>query len=168
MRHLVYFFICLCFIGSSIQAQSTFYLVRHAEKDTVVVEGTMMQNDVALSQKGLYRANQLAKRLASVTIDSIYSTPYVRTKSTAQPTANQKKLTVQTYDPRKLKEFADWLLTHKNKTCLVVGHSNTTPALVNLLLKENKFPPLDESIYNQLYIVTVKDNKATVTIETYE
>ncbi|MFY8003762.1 MAG: SixA phosphatase family protein [Chitinophagaceae bacterium] len=156
------------FAVTSIQAQSTYYLVRHAEKDTVVVAGTMMQNDVALSQKGLFRANQLAKRLANVAIDSIYSTPYVRTKSTAQPTANQKKLAVHTFDPRKLKEFADGLLTQKNKTYLIVGHSNTTPALVNLLLKENKFPPLDESVYNQLYIVTIKDDVATVIVETYE
>jgi hypothetical protein len=42
---------------------------------------------------------------------------------------------------------------------LIVGHSNTSPKLVNLLLKKDQFKDLDESIYDSYWIVTSKNGK---------
>jgi hypothetical protein len=55
----------------------------------------------------------------------------------------------------------------QGKTVVVAGHSNSTPMLVNLLLKENKYPNLDESVYDTYWIVTVTDGKAEAKIMKY-
>ncbi|MBC7586932.1 MAG: hypothetical protein H7178_01125, partial [Chitinophagaceae bacterium] len=63
--------------------------------------------------------------------------------------------------------FAEQLLEQKGKTILIVGHSNTTPALTNFLLKEDKFKSLDESVYNKIFVVTVNGSQAAVKILEY-
>lgn len=58
-----------------IQAQkTTYYLVRHAEKDTSVAGASMMQANPPLSEKGMQRANRLASILKKEQIDYIFST----------------------------------------------------------------------------------------------
>ena len=76
------------------------------------------------------------------------------------PLAKKFNLGVQTYDPRNQAAFAERLLQNKGKVMVVAGHSNSIPALVNLLIRENKYTALDESIYNQFWIVTIKDGKS--------
>jgi phosphohistidine phosphatase SixA len=60
-----------------------------------------------------------------------------------------------------LKTFADELKAEANhsKTILIVGHSNTSPRLVNLLLGKDKFKDLDETVYNQYWIVKLNGRK---------
>ncbi|MBI2283072.1 MAG: hypothetical protein HYU71_05140 [Bacteroidetes bacterium] len=48
----------------------------------------------------------------------------------------------------------------KGKTIVVVGHSNTTPRLVNLLIGENGYPDLGERVYDLHWIVTVTGGRA--------
>ncbi len=139
---------------------TTILLFRHAEKDTSAAGSAAMKADPPLSAEGLKRAGRIPGVLIAYQPDSIYSTNYTRTKSTVAPLAQKFNLGVQVYDPRDLASFAERLLQNKGKVMVVAGHSNTTPALVNLLIKENKFGALDESIYNQFWIVTVKDGKA--------
>lgn len=139
---------------------STYILVRHAEKDTARV-------DPALTPAGEQRAQKLVEILKAYKPDAIYSTNYTRTRSTVQPLAQKFAITTQLYDPRKLEAFASQLLEMKGKTVVVAGHSNTSPALANLLLKENMYKELDESIYNQFWIVTVTDGKASAKVVTY-
>jgi hypothetical protein len=74
---------------------------------------------------------------------------------------------VQVYDPKDLVTFSEKLLQEKGKTIVVAGHSNSTPQLVNLLIKEKKYANLDESVYNQLWIVTVHDGKAEARVVEY-
>jgi broad specificity phosphatase PhoE len=52
----------------------------------------------------------------------------------------------------------------KGKTVLIVGHSNTTPALVNLALGEDKYEQLDESAYGNIFIVSI-DEKGEASVE---
>jgi phosphohistidine phosphatase SixA len=40
-------------------------------------------------------------------------------------------------------------------TVLIVGHSNTSPKLVNLLLDKEMYKDLDESVYNQYWVVKI-------------
>ena len=139
---------------------STFILMRHAEKDTSVQGSTMMQADTKLSSAGEARAALIPEILKSFSPDAIYSTNFIRTKSTVTPLAKKAGKEIQVYDHRNLKEFAEELLKMEAKTVVVAGHSNSTPMLVNLLIKENKYPNLDESVYDTYWVVTVKNGKA--------
>ncbi|MDE3253599.1 MAG: histidine phosphatase family protein, partial [Bacteroidota bacterium] len=151
-----------------LQAQtSTYILLRHAEKDTSQPGATRMNADPPLTRLGRKRAESLIKVLHAYTPDRIYSTPYLRTRSTVTPLAEKFHQPIESYDPKQLEQFSKELLALSGKTIVVAGHSNTTPALVNLLIHENRYPPLDESVYNQLWIVTVKDGKTSVIQITY-
>ena len=143
------------------QAQTTtIILLRHAEKDTSTAGSTMMQANPALSKEGEMRAASLPEVLKAYTPDLFYSTDYTRTRSTITPLAKKFGKEIAVYDPRKLADFAAELQKITGKTIVVAGHSNTTPALVNLLIGEKKYPNLDESVYNQYWVVTINDGKA--------
>lgn len=152
---------------NAISQESTYILVRHAEKDTTQTGSAMMQANPPLTEQGLKRAEKLVSVLQDFTIDSIYSTNFSRTISTASPSAIKLGLEVNIYDHKKLADFSNQLLQGNGKTFLVIGHSNTTPSLANLLLKEKKYLPLDESIYNKIFIVTIKNGEANSKIIEY-
>lgn len=155
----------LCF---GVLAQTnTYILLRHAEKDTSAAGSTMMKADPPLTQQGLARAEKLLTVLATYSPDAIYSTNYTRTKSTVIPLSKKFNKDIKIYEPKELAIFAEKLLQEKGKTIIVAGHSNTTPQLVNLLIKEKKYANLDESVYNQLWIVTVHDGKAEARVLEY-
>lgn len=139
---------------------STYILLRHAEKDTSAAGSAMMKADPPLTEQGKQRAEKLVQVLADYMPDEIYSTNYLRTRSTVNPLAIKFNKIIQLYDNKKLKEFSDTILQLKGKTIVVAGHSNTTPRLVNLLIGENRYADLDERVYNLLWIVTVRDGKA--------
>ena len=123
------------------------FAVRHAEK---VATG----QDPELSETGKERANQLASLLRSAEIDGVHSTDYMRTKSTAAPTAAQFEVEVAIYDPRDLPA----LIAKLRKTGgqhLVVGHSNTTPELARLLDGKPVKPIDEQGEYDRLYVITV-------------
>lgn len=158
----IFLTICL-FAGIAVlSAQTTTYiLLRHAEKDTSKAGAAMMTADPPLSEAGSLRAQKLVDVLNAYTPDKIYSTNYTRTKSTVTPLAKKFGKEIELYDPGKLTAFAKLLLSEKGKTIVVAGHSNTTPALANLLIGEDKYPNLDESVYNQLWIIQITNGKLT-------
>jgi broad specificity phosphatase PhoE len=86
-------------------------------------------------------------------ITHIHSTNYVRTRKTAQPTAEATGVDVALYDASDLQAFAAELLATPGRH-LVVGHSNTTPGLVEALGGEPG-PPIESLEYDRLYLVTV-------------
>jgi broad specificity phosphatase PhoE len=144
--------------------ETTLIMVRHAEK---MDDGT---RDPSLNEMGKDRAERLAQLLQEdFNIDAVYSTPYKRTRETAQPMADYIEKEIQTYDPRDLKGFINFLMeAKKGTTVLVVGHSNTTPNLVNVVLGEEKYEQLDESAYGDIFIVTVsEEGKTSVEHRTY-
>ena len=153
---------------SGVSAQTTtFILLRHAEKDTSVAGSTLMKADPPLNKAGEQRAQNLIEVLKAFIPDAIYSTNYTRTKTTVAPIAKKFSKEIQLYDPRNLVTFAEQLQQMHGKTILIAGHSNTTPGLVNLLIKEKKYPDLEDSVYNQLWMVTIKDGKAAAKQITY-
>ena len=123
------------------------FLVRHAEKEAG-------GSDPALSKSGQQRAEQLANVVRDSAIAHVHSSNYLRTRSTAAPAAKQMDLPVQTYNPRDLKGMAAQLRATGGRH-LVVGHSNTTPALVKLLGGEPGKPINEKGEYDRLYIVTI-------------
>lgn len=136
------------------------YLVRHAEK--------MKDHDnPSLSPAGDARAKSLSQVLATEQVDAIHSTAYKRTIETALPTADRLGLAIQSYDPRQLEQFAQTIRTASDGNLLVVGHSNTTPALVNHLLGHDKFSQLDESRYGDLYVVSLYPDSTAVELRQF-
>jgi phosphohistidine phosphatase SixA len=161
-KHPILTIITLLLFTSALNAQKQrFIILRHAEKDTTVAGSQMMQADPPLNAKGQDRAQSLIQEFKKYKISKIYSTNYNRTKSTVMPLANTIGLSINNYDPKQLKTFADELKAEANhsKTILIVGHSNTSPKLVNLLIKKDQFKDLDESIYDTYWIVTYKNGK---------
>jgi len=134
------------------------YLVRHAEKQRGISSGM----NPHLTEAGQQRARQLARVLGQVGIDAVYSTDYARTKETAEPLAEHLDLPVQTYNPRKLKEFAGEL-GEAGRRILVVGHSNTTPKLVELLGGDKGRPIRELDEYDRLYVV-IRDRGEVITL----
>jgi broad specificity phosphatase PhoE len=108
---------------------ATFVVVRHAEK---AVDGT---DDPALTAAGRRRAEALAASLADSALVGVYSTPLRRARETATPTARMHGLAVTTYEANEpAAAFAARLRReHPAGTVLVVGHSNTAPAIAAAL-----------------------------------
>ena len=155
-------FITLLLCTSVLNAQKQrFIIIRHAEKDTTVAGSQMMQADPPLNSKGQERAQSIVRKFKQYKISTIYSTNYNRTRSTVLPLANTIGLSIYNYDPKQLKSFAEALITQANhsKTILVVGHSNTSPRLVNLLLGKDVYKDLDESVYNQYWVVKLNGQR---------
>lgn len=139
-------------IGNSDTA--TLIFVRHAEKAD---DGT---RNPPLTKKGEDRAERIMNILKKTypEVHAVYSTEYKRTELTALPTAKAFDLEIQSYDPRASKVFIKKLLKdHPGEVVLIVGHSNTTPVLVNMVLGQDKFQQLDESAYDEIFVVSSKE-----------
>lgn len=136
---------------------TSFILVRHAEKEST---GT----DPNLTLDGQARAEELKRILKNIPLGAVFSTNYNRTKQTAMPTATDKGLSLQTYDPAQPDPLVDGILTnHAGGAVLIVGHSNTIPDLLNFLTGSNAYPDIPDSQFDNLYIVSVYEKgKATV------
>ena len=135
-------------------AQTTIFLVRHAEKMN-------SSRDPELSLPGKARAVRLMELLSEAGIDHIYSTDYKRTRATARPLADKLDLFIESYRPFE-QELTETLKGEMDgKQILVVGHSNTIPDLVNQLIDEKVYQQLPDDAYAQLFVVTLMEGKAT-------
>lgn len=158
-KNIIFSIIFLFFLTSILQGSSlpneeksitTIFLVRHAEK---AQDGT---SDPPLTSEGKARAQELAYILKHVPLDAVYSTPYKRTQQTALPTAKAHSLQVNSYNPEEKESFLKNILSkHKGGNVLIIGHSNTVPVLANHLSGSTQFPPLDESTYDNIFVVSV-------------
>lgn len=131
---------------------TTYYFVRHAEKDTTNPEN----KDPHLTDEGLQRANYLATYFADKDLNVFYSTDYNRTIQTLIPTIHQFKGEIQSYDATKdtLFDKRFWEGTY-GKNVLVIGHSNTNPRFVNEILNTDKYEEIDELNYDEFFKVVI-------------
>jgi broad specificity phosphatase PhoE len=134
---------------------TTVILVRHAEKAS-------QADDSPLTAAGTERANELARVLAGVKVDAIYTTQFRRVQDTAIPIATALGITPivrntgATYAADLAKHIRD---THAGQTVLVVGHSNTTIAVMKAL-GATEVTPMPESEYDNLFVLTDVDGAA--------
>lgn len=135
---------------------STFYFIRHAEKDRTDSDNP----DPELNQDGLDRAIRWAEVFDPISLDKVYSTNYERTSMTAAPTSIKKDIDIEYYDPQTL-DIEEFKLLNEGKNILVVGHSNTTPMLVNKILGLEKYDQMDDSDNSSLFIVRFIDGVPT-------
>ena len=160
MKKLVVLLVILfCSLSSFAQEVSTYYLVRHAEKD----RSDKTNSNPELTDQGSQRAIKWSSVFDNVTFDAVYSTNYLRTIATAQPTATVQGLEIQFYNPRELysKEFQQATM---GKTVLVVGHSNTTPQFVNAILGIDRYADIQDNNNANLYIVTRLNEETAVVL----
>lgn len=127
-------------------------LVRHAEK----VDSSQ---DPELSAEGKQRAERLAKTIRKFRPGAFYSTNFKRTRDTLVPLASKRKKEIQIYDARKPQDLIDQIMKSGTKRFVISGHSNTIPALANLVSKKDLFKNLDDSEYSVIWLFKIKDGK---------
>lgn len=143
----------LVLAAPAVTAQTTTVIVvRHAEKAAEPAA------DPPLTALGQARANALVDVVRDAGIQAIISTQFARTRGTVAPTAAKLGLSVETVDarlPQHPQLLADGLLaTHRGQTVLVVGHSNTVPAIV-AALGAPKPADICDAGYDNVFVVTV-------------
>jgi broad specificity phosphatase PhoE len=160
-----YFLLLALLIGTSAlyaQTVTTFVLVRHAEKAS---DGS---KDPELAPEGVARAQALQQMLRLATVKAVYSTPYKRTQNTVAPLAAEKNLTIQFYQSIKAEQVDQMLKDYAGGTVVICGHSNTIPALANLLTGTDAYKDWKDGDYDNLLVISVVERgKATVTWLTY-
>lgn len=152
----ILFLALFVFFGWGLSAQdslTTLILVRHAERAN---DGTQ---DPDISDAGKDRAKRLAALLRNTTVDAIYSTNYKRTMNTALPLLEMKGITVRTYEAMSAHAIDRILESHKGRTVAIVGHSNTTPWVVNYILGKEAYKNFSDDDYGNVLIVTVPGDR---------
>jgi broad specificity phosphatase PhoE len=139
----------------------TYYIVRHAEK---AAPDASMSSDVPLSDAGRARALALKEKLNNKNISTIYSTNFIRTKTTAEPLSSALKVPIGIYGPMPDSAFMRKLREGKGNV-LIVGHSNTVDDVVNMLTGVKKLNDLEDSVYNNLFVVKMNRNGKVIKTE---
>ena len=137
-------------------SDSVYFLVRHAEKAD---DG----HDPSLSPAGEFRARELADLLRDAGIDRVHSSDFIRTRDTAAPIAERLGLVTELYDPGHLPVLAERLQSSPGRH-LVIGHSNTTPRLAELLGGDPGVPIDEEHEYDRLYVLKRGGDGAVITV----
>jgi len=148
-----------CLSAASAQSvNKTIVLVRHAEKAPALPS----EPDPELSAEGRERAERFAKAVAKrYKPHEIFSTNYKRTRQTAEPIAKRRAKETQTYDAAKPADLVAKIMASKTDHYLVVGHSNTIPALANLLAKKEVFRNLLDTEYGVYWVIRMKNGVLT-------
>jgi broad specificity phosphatase PhoE len=134
-------------------------LVRHAEK------AAQPADDPGLTPEGAARAEALIGTVGSV--DAIFTTQFARTRATAEPLARARGVSVSVvaYPVNPMagsggatgyaKALAERIRRdHRGQTVVVVGHSNTVPAIVEAL-GATPAGEIPDSEYDNLFIVVL-------------
>jgi broad specificity phosphatase PhoE len=145
-------------IAARLGAQpSAIILVRHAEKAATPA------NDPGLTPVGAQRAADLAAALSDAHVNAIVTTQLERAKATARPLADAAKI-IPTIVPT-----SSDLTAHVNAVVaavaagkpgdivLVVGHSNTIPAII-AALGGPRMPELCDAQYSGLFVLHLRPN----------
>ena len=136
------------------QATTTIIFVRHAEKDLSVTE------DPGLTKAGERRVFELTRQMRDADvvagIDAIYSTSYKRNMDTVKPLAEVLGLPIFEYNKNEHEQVLERILSnHKGKIILVVGHSDTLADLMAELGASKSVPKIEDTEYDNLYIVSI-------------
>lgn len=137
-----------------------------AQTVIVVRHGQKLDNstDPALSPQGEARAARLAETLVASRVTAIYTTQYKRTMLHATPAARRLGVTPLVVDGRDTETLLAKIRAHgKDDVVLVVGHSNTVPAIIKGLGHTTPVV-VGEDDFDDLFIVAVKPNSAPTVV----
>jgi phosphohistidine phosphatase SixA len=151
---------------------NTFYIVRHAEKETGIDPATMKSfTDPPLTLAGDQRALKLKEMLSGKNVKHIFSTNTLRTISTAKPLKELfLNMPIHIYNgkPDSMNAFIQKLKEIRKGNVLVVGHSNTVDDIANKLCGKTVVPgDLKDNEYDNLFIVKRKGKGFVFKAEKY-
>jgi broad specificity phosphatase PhoE len=154
MKRFIFSLLLSGLFVSATAAQSTIFIVRHAEK----ADGA--GNDPDLSETGRSRAEALAKMLKDTGVTAIYATEFKRTQQTAAPLAKILGLDV-TIVPAKDSTALIAKLRDSHGNVLVVGHGNTIPDLIKGI---GIATPINiaENDYDNLFVVVLDEKSRLI------
>lgn len=138
------------------------YLVRHAEK------ASQSENDPGLSPAGRIRAAALAHALVDARVSAIIVTQRRRTGETAAPLVRALGIAPDTVAiggtgaEHAAAVAARIRRKYQGGTVLVVGHSNTVPAIMTAL-GAPPLPDLCDGAYAQLFMLVLRPGVTQVT-----
>ena len=163
-RYALLPFVALLAAAPAPTAPATVVLVvRHAER----APGS---GDPPISEAGQARARALAEIGKVTGVAAIITTHLQRTRQTAAPLAEAlgiaaEAITTQSDVAKHAADVAAAVRRHTGKTVLVVGHSNTVPAIV-AALGGSKFPDLCDPEYDALFTLVLDAEGGVRTVRT--
>ena len=147
-------FLIVVSLAATAAAQQTVFVVRHAERaDTAAGAAPTMAADPELSDAGRARAESLAAALEDAEVVAIFATEFKRTQATAAPLAKALGLQVTTISSKEPAKLIEAVKT-AGGSVLVVGHSNTVPAIVKDLGVAAPIT-VGDAEYDNLFVVTI-------------
>jgi phosphohistidine phosphatase SixA len=132
-------------------ARQTVFLVRHAERADTAGGGKPTE-DPDLSEAGRARAASLATVLKDANIAAIFTTQFKRTQQTAAALAKALGISPTVVKSGDADALSTAIAAAKGNI-LVVGHSNSVPAVIERLGVTSPIEIADEE-YDNLFIVT--------------
>ena len=151
------------FAQNNSEDQLVLYVVRHAEKDT--------GNNPLLSAKGKERAGALHRELQNRPLDLILVSQFKRTGMTGDSVRLYRNIETRSY---KADATGDDLfnliaaLNGKYKHILVIGHSNTVPAIVRRAgAIDYTVSALPDYVYDHLFTISLGDGKIQWKLEKF-
>jgi phosphohistidine phosphatase SixA len=137
--------------------QTTVIVLRHAEKQN---PSPLPDNQVPLTAAGHARAATLAQVLAREGVTKIYVTEKLRTQQTAAPLATLLGITPQQIPAANTDELVTELRSFSNRgRVIVVGHSDTVPAIVDKL--GGGTVTIGAREFDNLFVLTLRKPSAT-------
>lgn len=137
-------------------------IVRHAER------AGDAGSDPELTPAGDARARALAAALRDGDVQAVIVSNRKRTLSTARPLANERALTPTVVDlgtdlAGHVQAVAAAVRAHPGRAVLVVGHSNTVPAII-AALGGPRMPDLCDTAYSNLFLLSLPADGGTPTL----
>lgn len=149
--------LALLISGAASAQNQTIFLVRHAEKSAEPA------SDPGLTDSGIARAENLARRLANAKPAAVYASQYRRTQLTAMPlaAASGVPVTVLPIEKNTADGYPQQLLTRicalpPDASAVVFGHSNSIPAIAEAWTA-HAVRPISDDEYNRILIIKLKD-----------
>jgi 2,3-bisphosphoglycerate-dependent phosphoglycerate mutase len=147
--------------GLNDEKTTVFVFVRHAEKET-------QGDDPNLSEVGKNRAKHLAEILKNLNINRIGYSNTKRAQATAAPLLGMINCSTDVYAKTVTEPYLlSTMEACKGKAVLVVGHSNSIPEMINILVGEKKINDIPDDEFDNLYIVSVI-NKGNAKVMAYK
>lgn len=84
------------------------YITRHGQTEWNIVKRLQGRKNSPLTQSGIDRAEELAKRLDSINIDKIYTSPIERAYKTAKILKGNKEIDIITHEGLMEMDFGDY------------------------------------------------------------
>ena len=133
MRHIAAAVLLVAAFAASAAAQPVVFLVRHAERaDAGMAAAKAAGADPDLSGAGIARASSLAAMLKDARITTVITTEFKRTRQTGEPVARAAGVRVTVIDSKDTAGVRNQIGPSTGNV-LVVGHSNTLPAILKEL-----------------------------------